>query len=291
MLSPSGMMSARDAAEPSAPAAPSGLTANAQTSSSIRLDWTDNSNNETGFEVHRSTDGGSTYSLLTTTSVDAETYTDSGLSASTTYYYKVLATNNVGDSSFAGPVNDTTLASSGSAPDAPSSLSATTNSDSQIDLSWTDNSSDEDNFEIHVSTDGGSSYSLLDTVAADTTSYSHTGLSEATERYYKVRATNSNGNSGFSNSDNATTKLATPTAFAGFDTGSHIRFTWNDESSNEGNYEIYKDGGLYDTLAADTEQYDVSYANDDGTWKVRAIASTYPDSAFSGSVSGPPWPE
>jgi hypothetical protein len=80
------------------------LTATAQSSSSIALSWTDNSNNESGFKVYR---GGS---LVTTTAANATSYTDTGLSASTAYSYYIVATNGVGDSPASNTASTTTQA-------------------------------------------------------------------------------------------------------------------------------------------------------------------------------------
>lgn len=90
-------------------------------------------------------------------------------------------------------------AAAGSAPVAPSDLTATAVSSSQIDLAWTDNSDDEDGFNIYRDD------VLIDTVAADATSYSDTGLDPATLYEYYVTAVNGAGESSPSNTDSATT--------------------------------------------------------------------------------------
>lgn len=92
----------------------------------------------------------------------------------------------------------------GNPPNAPSNLSASTVSSSQIDLSWTDGANDEDGFRVERSNDG-SNFSEIATTAANTTSYSDGGLSASTTYHYRVRAYNTNGNSAYSNTDNATT--------------------------------------------------------------------------------------
>ena len=76
------------------PAAPSGLTATAVSSSQINLSWTDNSNNETGFKIDQATSS-RLHPGLTTVTVGANvtTYNATGLSSGTTYYYRVRATN------------------------------------------------------------------------------------------------------------------------------------------------------------------------------------------------------
>ena len=91
------------------------------------------------------------------------------------------------------------------APAAPSSLTATAASTSQINIRWTDNSSNEDNFKIEYSNNGGSSWTVLATLSANTTSYSSTGLTANTSYAYRVYASNTTGNSAYSNTASATT--------------------------------------------------------------------------------------
>ena len=90
-------------------------------------------------------------------------------------------------------------------PEAPDSLVATAVSSSQIDLSWNDNSSDEDIFDIESSSNG-TEFNFLDSVGPNVTTYSDTGLAGDSTWYYQVRATNSNGSSGYSNVASATTQ-------------------------------------------------------------------------------------
>ncbi len=73
-----------------------------------------------------------------------------------------------------------------------------------LDLSWTDNSSDESGFKIERSTDG-TNFSEITSVSANITNYSDTGLSDSTQYWYRVRAYNGAGDSGYTNIANATT--------------------------------------------------------------------------------------
>ncbi len=75
---------------PAAPTAPSALTASAVSSSQIDLGWADNSSNETGFQLERSTDLVN-YTVVVLTGANVVRYSDTGRSASTTYYYRVRA--------------------------------------------------------------------------------------------------------------------------------------------------------------------------------------------------------
>jgi len=78
---------------------------------------------------------------------------------------------------------------------------------SQINLSWTDNSSNETGFKLQRSTDGVN-FSLIATVGANVTSYSNTRLTPSTTYYYRVYGYNASGASAFSNLASATTASA-----------------------------------------------------------------------------------
>ncbi len=65
------------------------------TSSSISLQWDDLGQNQTGYQIQRSTDG-TNFSTIFTTTATATTYTDSTVSAFTPYYYRVAGVNAVG---------------------------------------------------------------------------------------------------------------------------------------------------------------------------------------------------
>jgi len=92
-----------------------------------------------------------------------------------------------------------------SVPATPSNLSAAAISSSQINLSWQDNSNNETGFKIERKTGVGGSYSEIATVGANVTAYSNTGLSTNTTYYYRVKAYNGAGDSGYSNEASATT--------------------------------------------------------------------------------------
>lgn len=89
-------------------------------------------------------------------------------------------------------------------PSAPSALIAAAVSSSQIHLSWTDNSHYETGFKIERKEGVSGTYIQIDTVGANTTAYSDTGLTTGTTYYYRVRAYNSSGDSAYSNEAAAT---------------------------------------------------------------------------------------
>lgn len=88
------------------PSAPSGLALTPVTRGLIRLNWTDNSNNETGFQIERSTDG-AIFTLAATVASDSTTYQDAGL-APGNYFYRVRAFNSGGNSSYTSAVGTPT---------------------------------------------------------------------------------------------------------------------------------------------------------------------------------------
>jgi endoglucanase len=101
----------------SAPTAPSGLGATATSSSQINLSWTASSSScSVTYNVFRSTTNGFTPSSSNqiATGVSTTTFSDTGLAASTTYYYLVEGTNSGGTSAASNQANATTSASSGS---------------------------------------------------------------------------------------------------------------------------------------------------------------------------------
>lgn len=183
------------------PAAPSGLSATTTSTSQINLAWTDNSSNETGFKIERKTGSGGTYTQVALTSSNVTSYSDTGLTNGTAYYYRIRATNGAGDSSYTSEVTATTLFS---IPTAPSGLTATATSSSAINLTWTDNSSNETGFKIERKIGSGGSYIQIATPAANTTIYNDTSLTSGTTYYYRVRATNSGGDSSYSSEAYAT---------------------------------------------------------------------------------------
>lgn len=92
---------------PSEPDQPLNLMAVADSNIRINLSWTDNSDNEDGFTIERSIDGGSNWSVLNTTSQNIISYPDTGLTPYSIYYYRVYAFNSTGNSPYSNIAWDT----------------------------------------------------------------------------------------------------------------------------------------------------------------------------------------
>ena len=199
----SNVAEATTAAATSKPVAPSGLTATAVSAAQINLAWADNSTNEDGFYVYRSTDG-TKFSRIATLGANATSYSDTGRSASTLYYYRVQSFNAVGSSANSNTASARTFAAATTKPAAPTGLVATVISGSEIRLAWNDNSSNEDGFKLYRSTDGVN-FTQVFKSGVNVTTYTDAGLSGSTLYYYQVRAFNAAGNSSASNTASAQT--------------------------------------------------------------------------------------
>lgn len=102
---------------PTVPAAPSALTASASGSGTINVSWTDNSTNETGFKLERKTGSTGTWSEIAgAIAANTTTFSNSGLTASTTYYYRVRSYNSAGNSTYSNEASATTGSAGGSLP-------------------------------------------------------------------------------------------------------------------------------------------------------------------------------
>ncbi len=192
---------------PTPPNAPSDLvaTAPAGTNDQIDLTWTDNSTDEDGFAIERSEDG-TDFSEIDRVAVDVTSYSDTGLACETEYWYRVRAYNANGYSDYCPPDSATTGTCPGEPPAAPSGLSAKARGKSKIALKWNDNSNNEDGFIIERSVGTPGNWAVIATVGPNTTSYVDTSVSSKTWYYYRVKAYNGYGESGYSNTASARTK-------------------------------------------------------------------------------------
>ncbi|MCC7349269.1 MAG: hypothetical protein IT446_01750, partial [Phycisphaerales bacterium] len=178
--------------------APTGLTAQAQSTSSISLQW-DAVDGAAEYTLQQSPDG-LDWELLAD-SITGTTYTDGSMSEGMHRYYRVSAYNNNGAGSYSASTSATT------APAAPTNLSASAVSYGEINLHWTDNSSHETAHvvERRLSDDPQSAFSTIATLDANARYYSDVGLFAETAYAYRVRAAVSGNNSGYSNTSSATT--------------------------------------------------------------------------------------
>jgi fibronectin type 3 domain-containing protein len=184
--------------EPPVPAIPTGVTAEAQSSSSIYIKWNSVSG-ASGYKIYRAASASGDYSHLVRDTT-ATICTDSGLSPGT-YYYKVSAYNSAGESSQSSYVYAKTL---DNVPAAPTGVTASASSDS-ISVTW-NSVSEASGYKIYRAASASGDYSWLvgDTPATICTD---SRLSSGTY-YYKVSAYNSAGESSLSSYASATISSA-----------------------------------------------------------------------------------
>jgi fibronectin type 3 domain-containing protein len=175
--------------------APSNLTATALTSTSISLTWSDNSNNETQFQVHRSPKNANQFSILAIIEPNVATYLDNTVSELTGYDYKVRA--HTSGNLASGFSNIATATTPLGLPAAPTQLTAQLNSVTDvITLQWVKASANTVDFIIERSLDG-SAFTQLGTTAS--TTFEDNNFGDAPKTFYRVMARNAAGNSTPSN--------------------------------------------------------------------------------------------
>jgi len=188
-------------------AAPASLTATSGIGQ-VSLSWPA-SVGATSYDVKRATASGGPYTTVacaTTTS-----YTDTGLTGGTTYYYVVSAAYSAGPNAGGESVDSVEASATPSGlapPSVPAAISATPG-DSQVALSWSA-SSGATSYKVKRATVSGGPYTTIATPTS--TSYTNSGLTNGTTYYYVVSAVNSAGESGNSSQVSATPQAPAATA-------------------------------------------------------------------------------
>lgn len=219
-------------------ATPTGLEATCPSSTSVLLTWEDNSSVEEGYEVYQDN------SLIYTTNANEESYLVNGLTTDETYTFKVRAKNGTNYS----PFSDEVSIRVGIAPDADPVLTAVASGgQTSLDLTWTCAATNETGYEVWRSLDN-TTYTKIATISNPTaTSYSDTGLTSNTLYYYKVRAYNDYGYSGFSSAMSGTTdaNLDAPTnLMATALSSTSIRLDWTVNATDATAHYIERKSGL-----------------------------------------------
>jgi hypothetical protein len=304
------------------PVKPDGLALNGTT-----LSWTDQSLSETAFVIQKSSDAGASWIEVGTI---ARVITDENTKGEVLSFavgswvdgdqFRVVAQNTVGDTwdysdpnlneiapgTYAFPVFTAEAVSDvlnttppPAVPAAPTGVTATLEAGPQVNLTWTDASSDETSFLIQRSTDG-ITFSDLATVGAGVVSYMDTAVTAGTTYTYQVAAVNAGGASSFTPSNTVSIAGPQPPAApeglqANFEDGPVVQLQWTDLSSDETGFLIQRstDGLTFSdlsTVAADVQAYsDLAVAGGfTYTYRVAAFnANGTSDFAVSGPVPVP----
>jgi subtilisin family serine protease len=257
----SDIVEATTPAPPQPPAAPTNLIASAVSPTEIDLNWSDNSANETGFRIERCIGQGCTNfsQLVVAVAANVTSHPDTGLTAQTTYRYRVQAFNSIGNSTYSN-IAETTTPLPPQPPSAPTNLTASVASFSQINLNWTDNSTGENGFHIERCMGANcNNFAEISTTLADVTTYPNSGLLPQTLYRYRVRAFNTVGNSAYSNTAEATTPTmptapAAPSDLVSFAVSyNQIDIYWFDNSVDEDGFRIERCSGVMATCTNFTD--------------------------------------
>jgi chitodextrinase len=221
------------------PSAPTNLTPTSPNAGEVDLTWTASTDNTgvTGYQVERCQGTGcSNFIQIAVTGGSVTSWADLGLTPGTTYLYRVRAFDASGNESAYSATATATTAQDTTPPSAPGTLTATTASTTQINLSWGPATDDVGVTQYRVDRCQGvgcSNFSHRFQSETPVLTYSDTGLTPGTSYSYQVRALDAAGNQGpVSNTATAVTTAAASTLVASYSFDENTGSTVTDSSGN-----------------------------------------------------------
>ncbi len=232
---------------------PSALQASAPSMTEVELTWTDNADGETGFMIERWDENSNWIELGIRVGANEERYFDTGLTPGMNYCYQIRAFNSDGYSDYSNEAPVTTPGP----PAPPTNPSIEILSPTELKVSWTDNSGNEDGFEVERKIEEDGEWFQIATVGVNVESYTDSSLSRNTTYFYRIRAFNQvGGYSDYSEEASATTPDEPPSAPANLTAQAlsayEINLTWEDLSDNEDGFQlqcIAGSGNIWDVVA------------------------------------------
>ncbi|MCY4648255.1 MAG: fibronectin type III domain-containing protein [Gammaproteobacteria bacterium] len=280
-----------------APGPPRTLTADADGTSVIELDWrvpSDEGDADiTGYRIEYSRDADDDWDILERDTEDTRTsYRHTRLSAGTTRRYRVAAINSYGRGEWSRVASATTATL---VPGAPTSLRARPGGATSIELDWTAPASGEggsiNGYRIEWSRTGNSPWSVVEVdTNSRRTEYTDTGLTPGSRRFYRVRAINDEGFGDWSNVASATTVADAPDAPTGLSATppggpggrTQLVLRWTRPTSDGGSpitgyrIRVSETGVTWRVLVASTETAGTTYTHigltPGATWYYRVAA-------------------
>ena len=236
---------------------PASFIANSLSSTVINLSWSDNNSGESAYKIEISTDD-INWTELITTIPDVIFYQVTGLVETSLYYFRIQALNTLfnNPSEYAETTELTLL-------NAPTMLVGNSY-DTEVNLSWIDNSSAETGYVIEISIDGVN-WTENSTVGADITVKNITGLNVGDQYYFRVKAVNLLTESLYSNEIDLIVTLSIPvftSAIVLNDTTNQL--IWEDTSLVETGFEIQRsEDGVSGWTTIHTTGPNIETYNDD----------------------------
>ena len=284
----SGSTSGNGDAPLSVPAVPSGVIATAG-NAQVSLTWSV-STGATSYHVKRATVSGGPYTQVAAPT--ATSFTDSGLTNGTKYFYVASAVNSKGESANSAETSATPTAPV-SVPAAPMGLAAAAGN-AQVALTWTA-SSGATGYHVKRATVSGGPYTQI--AAPTATNFTDTGLTNGTKYFYVVSAVNSAGDSADSSEANATpvapvTIPAVPANLMATAGNAQVALSWN-ASAGATSYHVKRatvSGGPYTQIAAPTSANytDTGLTNGTKYFYVVSAVNSAGESANSSEVNATP---
>jgi len=208
------------------------LKADMLSSTKVKLNWEDDSDNELGFIIERATDSRN-FSKIAEVTANTTTYTDNTLTIENTYTYRVIPYNPYGNAN--SYTNELSISTS-LLKYPPASLEAWAVSTNEIKLNWIYEDSANYSTAIERKIGSDESWKLLTTLPAGFTSYNDSTLTDNSQYYYRVKTVIDENIYSKSYPDTETgvsahTKLKSPQNFhATWSSSNTIKLIWPDKS-------------------------------------------------------------
>jgi CSLREA domain-containing protein len=197
-------------AAPNVPREPTNLRVTAFTNSSIRVDWNDNSTNESGFRIQRKSgaaDSTFAFTNVTTVGANVTTYNNTGRADCTTYTYRVNAFIGTAASGHSAPTN---MVAATTRLNRPTSPVVTSLGPTGRNVTWTDNTTREEVVVVERRV-GTGAFQVVGAVGAGVNAFQDVGLTPSTTYSYRVRAAAFGCDSTYSQTSANTATGARPT--------------------------------------------------------------------------------
>lgn len=270
-------------------AAPIPFSVGATSPTTIDVRWTDNSPNETGFEVHRSLTGASgTFTLRQTAPAGVELYTDGELAPHTLYCYKVRSVRSRRGTLTYSDFTPAECATTPGPPPAPTAFSAIPRTDT-VALTWT-GAVEASGYSVERLEPGASLW--VHRATTSQTSYTDSWYWTETQLCYRVSAHNQWGRSASANACVVPPAAPSGLVVAAGSAGT-LDLAWEDNSAVETGHEIQRATAdmsfvTVGTAPANARSFsDASASTDIRYWyRVRATVNGGGYSRFSETASG-----